>query len=638
MGQLSSKLKSSEETVLSKRSRSDDEQQERSEEPKRPRFDEPSISKSTDDQQPGDKLASSGAIELKVSETDVGISSYVNPNGQGFHCIFKYRIEDFLVSEVDMDGEVVHLTSFEQPVLKAKASQCGESPPSNEEFDNMMTSIFDAKVAAEFRHFLDSKDIDQVFEVKADHPSRMAFYDLLESSDLTLKSNSRDGLLAVCWPENNDDFARAVFLNFQKLGGDYLQFTVYKTGVDTMNAAHTIAKETKIPIKHFGYAGTKDARGITIQTMTINKGRPERFALAREKLEKRGIFAGDFKFVPKGLTLGDHGGNRFTVVLRDVKGASLSDIEASLTSLKRYGFLNYFGMQRFGTSSILTHEVGRQLLQKNFEEAIDLILKPRAGDNPRYALARKTWQDTKDPQATLALMPPRANVEIKVLRSFQHHPNDHRRAVRSLPRPMYTMYCHAYQSYIWNRVVSERVKRYGCDQPIVGDLVLTEPKESATKKQPRNNVGRRDPSIKKVPLVLTKENIGQYTIWDVVYPMPGTNTVYPVNDLGALYMTLMGDSFYSDFPGDYRAMMALPRDLEWTFTKYNDPTAKLFNTDLDIAQGKPEPQEMADGKHLALRMDFILGTSQYATMAIREVIRMETASQTQAKLVHSTAT
>lgn len=34
------------------------------------------------------------------------------------------------------------------------------------------------------------------------------------------------------------------------------------------------------------------------------------------------------------------------------------------------------------------------------------------------------------------------------------------------------MYVHAYQSYVWNAIVSERIKVYGCERPVVGDLVF----------------------------------------------------------------------------------------------------------------------------------------------------------------------
>jgi tRNA pseudouridine13 synthase len=41
------------------------------------------------------------------------------------------------------------------------------------------------------------------------------------------------------------------------------------------------------------------------------------------------------------------------------------------------------------------------------------------------------------------------------------------------------MYIHAYQSYVWNAIVSERIRRYGCDRPIVGDLVFETTKAAA---------------------------------------------------------------------------------------------------------------------------------------------------------------
>lgn len=44
-------------------------------------------------------------------------------------------------------------------------------------------------------------------------------------------------------------------------------------------------------------------------------------------------------------------------------------------------------------------------------------------------------------------------------------------ALGVIPRNLRTMYVHAYQSYVWNLIVSERIKM-SATEPFVGDLVI----------------------------------------------------------------------------------------------------------------------------------------------------------------------
>lgn len=47
------------------------------------------------------------------------------------------------------------------------------------------------------------------------------------------------------------------------------------------------------------------------------------------------------------------------------------------------------------------------------------------------------------------------------------------------------MYIHAYQSYVWNAIVSERIRMHSADKAVPGDLVFEE--------EPTNKVAPSDP-------------------------------------------------------------------------------------------------------------------------------------------------
>jgi tRNA pseudouridine13 synthase len=63
------------------------------------------------------------------------------------------------------------------------------------------------------------------------------------------------------------------------------------------------------------------------------------------------------RLTDNGLKLGDLKGNRFTIVLRQVS-ADDEHLKTAIESLNTHGFINYYGLQRFGTSDIPTHKIG----------------------------------------------------------------------------------------------------------------------------------------------------------------------------------------------------------------------------------------------------------------------------------------
>ncbi|KAG2225854.1 hypothetical protein INT45_007098 [Circinella minor] len=587
-------------------------------------------------------------------EPDAGITAYVNDSLPGFHGIIKYRIEDFVVHEVDLNGNVVTLKSLEPTIINEKKRKIAEKTDVLDEtaFDAEVAKLFNEEFATQLRKVLreGSEDKSLSASIETSKDSRFQFYHLLDRhilNDNRPLALCKDGILTIRWAINEEEKARDVPPNYKALGGEYLQFNVFKLGIESSKAINLIGKYANLKTSRIGTAGTKDARAVTVQTMTSPKARVQQLILAEDKLKQHNIYIGDYDYVPNGLTLGDLKGNRFTIILRDVSGATEDQMIESMESLRERGFINYFGMQRFGTGTIMTHEVGRAILKLDFEEACDLILKPRPGERNDFAEAREFWQNTKDPKAAVQKFPGRGP-EKALLSAYIKSPENHKRAIQSLPRNMLSMYMHAYQSYVWNHVVSERVKRFGCDKPLVGDLVLKPTAENKSTTDPStlsNNAGRRNQFERKQPKVLTEEDLEFYTIEDVVYSVPGHRSQYPENEIGKIYQELLekdgikftrAENIMKDLGGDYRSLLAKADDLTFSLIRYNDPETSLCNTDVDRINSKPEPQNIEDGKYLGLQMNFTLKTSQYATMALREVLRDDTSSSNQKKLVHST--
>ncbi|XP_067051199.1 pseudouridylate synthase 7 homolog [Acropora muricata] len=260
----------------------------------------------------------------------------------------------------------------------------------------------------------------------------------------------------------------------------------------------------------------------------------------------RNLCLGNFKYCKEPLKLGSLSGNHFVITLRSIVGGH-SKIEESLKSLKVNGFINYFGLQRFGTTSVSTHAIGLALLQSKWSETID-PLNPRDGESDILTAARQHWKDTKNAKEALQKIPKGKFIESDLLQGLvRHGPSGLVNALQSIPRNTRLMYVHAYQSYVSNFMTTKRIKEYGL-QPVKGDLIV---KSASSVGCAENTDGSQaggmvqfisEPSRSTVT-VLTEDHIksGDFTIQDVVLPLPGYNVNYPENNMKDHYRQIMAD-------------------------------------------------------------------------------------------------
>lgn len=73
-------------------------------------------------------------------------------------------------------------------------------------------------------------------------------------------------------------------------------------------------------------------------------------------------------------------GNQFGLILRLINPTDESVLEKRVESLREYGFVNYFGLQRFGQFSIKTYELGAMVIKKEWKQLIESILLSDCGD------------------------------------------------------------------------------------------------------------------------------------------------------------------------------------------------------------------------------------------------------------------
>lgn len=205
------------------------------------------------------------------------------------------------------------------------------------------------------------------------------------------------------------DFKVCEHLGFDLTGsGEHLYLQVKKLDLSTVEVARKLASTLREKISTIGYSGMKDRRGECTQWFSARVPNEKLDVLSN--LEKDNLQILSSTRNDRKLKIGVHKTNKFDLILRNCQGGK-ENFESRLMEIKTRGLPNYFGSQRFG----------RELT--NLDQLNMLLQGSQAG-------------------------------EIKEHRSFKR-----------------SMLISAGRAYIFNQLLSERIRSENWDKYLPGDVL-----------------------------------------------------------------------------------------------------------------------------------------------------------------------
>jgi len=251
--------------------------------------------------------------------------------------------------------------------------------------------------------------------------------------------------------------------------GKYVIILVKKVNWDTLNFARILAKKLGISQKRIEYAGTKDKKAVSVQYFSISNLNEEKI----EKLKNIQIKDAEIEIIGKSnksIALGNLLGNKFRIRIRDAKDGQI--VESTLKELEAKGTPNFFGLQRFGSIRFITHEVGKHILRRDYELAFwTYVAKPFEGEREDVRKIREELWDSRDAKLGLRELPTYLRYERILLQKLREGMSEEK-ALLSLPKNLKLMFIHAYQSYIFNRLLTARINEFGnLKEVFEGDFV-----------------------------------------------------------------------------------------------------------------------------------------------------------------------
>ncbi|MCQ2056342.1 MAG: tRNA pseudouridine(13) synthase TruD [archaeon] len=260
----------------------------------------------------------------------------------------------------------------------------------------------------------------------------------------------------------------------KKTDGHFVIADVTSKNWETNRLIRLLSRTMRISREKIGFAGTKDKRAVTTQTMSFNCPLENMSCVNLKDVEFSNIYTSN-----RSVKIGDLIGNTFDIKVKKCS-AELGKIKSVIHTIfsnitKVGGFPNYFGVQRFGVNRPITHIIGELIVRGNLKKAIETYLSYHSDDEDiEVQITRKKFCECDGDYASIINeMPKTMGFEKTIAEHLIKKPEDYIGAIAKMPSNLQMMFVHAYQSYLFNLMLSKRMERsIPLNDPIEGDIVL----------------------------------------------------------------------------------------------------------------------------------------------------------------------
>jgi tRNA pseudouridine13 synthase len=401
--------------------------------------------------------------------------------------------------------------------------------------------------------------------------------------------------------------------------GDYphLVCRVTLTGWDTNDYARRLSDAMGISRERVSWAGTKDKHAVTTQLFSVQGVDPGDLpAVDGADLDVVGRAGRDIYF-------GDLAGNEFQISVRDVdapgNASAVTDAllewggidetaDGGEDDVPRVGVPNFFGQQRFGSQRPVTHEVGLAIARGDWKGAVlAYVANPNEAEREGTREARAV-AGTEDWQAALDVYPRRLRYERTMLHTLIERdasdPEDYRGALEALPSNLQALFVHAAQSYVFNEVLSERLRRgIPFHRPVAGDVVCFADSDAPEDLPVPDPDRTQRVSERRVDTIARHCERGRAF---VTAPLVGTDTDLADGEPGEIERAVLDD------------LDLEPADFDRPGEFHSEGTRRAIRVTTPIAVDAVEDDD-AD----SLEFSFALPSGSYATTVLREYCKVD---------------